>query len=190
MKYRESGMPDEQMWDNFFDPAKILSQLEVNSNANDFLDIGCGYGTFLFPAATLIKGTAIGVDVDRAMITNCVEKAEKEQKRNIRLIEGDVSDLNTQQKIKDITNTIDYISLFNILHCERPVELLKVITGILTDGGKVGVIHWNYNDTPRGPSMQIRPKPDDIIEWAKIAGLKEIKHVDLPPYHYGLVFSK
>jgi len=38
--------------------------------------------------------------------------------------------------------------------------------------------------------MEIRPKPEMIIKWALKAGLALDKHVDLPPYHYGLVFIK
>lgn len=42
---------------------------------------------------------------------------------------------------------IDYISLFNILHCESPVELLEKVYQLLRIGGRIGVIHWKYEDT-------------------------------------------
>jgi len=36
---------------------------------------------------------------------------------------------------------------------------------ILKIGGKAGLIHWNYDSTtPRGPSMDIRPKPIEMKE--------------------------
>ena len=43
MKYRESGMPANELWETFYDPLKILSLMEVNSTVKTFLDIGCGY---------------------------------------------------------------------------------------------------------------------------------------------------
>lgn len=85
---------------------------------------------------------------------------------------------------------ISYITLFNILHCEQPLGLLNVAYNILNTNGKIGVIHWNYEDTPRGLSMEIRPTPRIISEWAFKAGFALEKYVELPPYHYGMVFIK
>jgi hypothetical protein len=49
------------------------------------------------------------------------------------------------------------------------------------------VIHWRYGDTPRGPNLDIRPRPEQIVEWAE--GLElESGVIDLPPWHYGLSF--
>ena len=38
--------------------------------------------------------------------------------------------------------------------------------------------------------MDIRPTPDYIITWAADAGLYLERQVDLPPYHFGLIFRK
>lgn len=45
MKTRESGMPDEMMWDTFFDPEVILDSLGIKNVAGNIADLGCGYGT-------------------------------------------------------------------------------------------------------------------------------------------------
>ena len=52
MKTRESGMPDESMWDSFFDPPTVLAKLGLTDECRDVVDFGCGYGTFTIPAAT------------------------------------------------------------------------------------------------------------------------------------------
>jgi hypothetical protein len=39
----------------------------------------------------------------------------------------------------------------------------------------------------RGPTMDIRPSPEDIILWAAGAGLKRL---DLPPYHLEIPFHQ
>jgi SAM-dependent methyltransferase len=67
MKYRESGMPDEEMWNSFFDPEVILDLLDVTVGINGFLDIGCGYGTFLLAASKRVN-KAVGIDIDEQMI--------------------------------------------------------------------------------------------------------------------------
>jgi hypothetical protein len=36
--------------------------------------------------------------------------------------------------------------------------------------------------------MEIRPRPEQIVGWAKKTGLLEVEGpgIDLPPWHYGL----
>ncbi|MEA4826376.1 MAG: hypothetical protein VB130_07050, partial [Clostridium sp.] len=55
MKYRESGMPSEELWQSFFNPVDTLKQMGVEKNIRTLIDIGCGYGTFLIPAAKLVS---------------------------------------------------------------------------------------------------------------------------------------
>ena len=82
--------------------------------------------------------------------------------------------------------------LFNILHAENPVGLLREAFRILRPGGKAGVIHWNYDpSTPRGPDLSIRPRPEQCRAWMREAGCHlTLPFVDLPPFHYGLVGLK
>ena len=189
MKYRESGMPDEKMWDTFFNPLDVLDKMNINNEIEVLVDIGCGYGTFLISMAERVK-RAIGIDIDDNMISICKSKIEDNNIRNIDLLNGDISTAKTLNELEKYKGSVDYISLFNILHCEEPKELLENIFSLVKNNGKIGVIHWKYEDTPRGPSMDIRPRPDMIINWASNTGFKFEEKVDLPPYHYGLIFSK
>ena len=87
--------------------------------------------------------------------------------------------------------SVDYAMLFNILHIDHPEILLKESYRILRPEGKLGIIHWNYDaSTPRGPSMNIRPKPEQCISWATASGFSEPAQYDLKPYHYGIVMRK
>lgn len=190
MKYRESGMPSEQMWDTFFNPQRILNLMDIDKSVNTLLDIGCGYGTFLIPAANLVSGTVVGIDIESEMIDACKIKIREQDIANIDLICGDISTENTVIKLDKYKDAIDYVTLFNILHCEQPLYLLKNAYDIVNSNGKIGVIHWKYENTPRGPSMGIRPTSEMIIDWAAKAGLFLEKYVELPPYHFGLVFIK
>ena len=54
MKTRESGMPEEEMWREFFDPEAILQLLKLTSACRDVVEFGCGYGTFTIPAARIV----------------------------------------------------------------------------------------------------------------------------------------
>lgn len=190
MKYRESGMPSEELWQSFFNPENILKQMGVDKNIRNLIDIGCGYGTFILPAAELVSSNVIGIDVDENLIEICKYKIKEANILNVHLINGDISAEDTIEELKIYQSDIDYVTLFNILHCEKPLDLLKSVYDVLNKNGIVGVIHWINEETPRGPSMEIRPKPENIIEWALKVGFNLNKQLYLPPYHYGLVFEK
>ena len=63
MKYRESGMPSEQMWDTFFNPNEVLNKMGIDKQIRTLIDVGCGYGTFLLPIAERISTKVIGLDM-------------------------------------------------------------------------------------------------------------------------------
>jgi SAM-dependent methyltransferase len=173
MKIRDSGMPDETYWESLFDVPLVLSRLDIRQY-HDVAELGCGYGTFTVPIANAISGTLYTFDVEPDMIARTEERA---------------AGLRVVCEQRDVIEAgfgihVDAVLLFNILHCEQPIRLLCQAA---TAGRDVLVIHWRYGETPRGPSLAIRPKPEQIIEWAAQAGLEPIQGViDLPPWHYGL----
>jgi hypothetical protein len=81
--------------------------------------------------------------------------------------------------------------IFNLLHLEQPVDLLREAYRTLQDGGVLSVIHWRSDiPTPRGPSLAIRPTPEQCREWMAEAGFRAIESVDLQsccPFHFGLL---
>ncbi|WP_409304905.1 class I SAM-dependent methyltransferase [Peribacillus sp. SCS-155] len=176
MKYRQSGMPSDDTWEGFFDTQLVLKSLDITKDIKKFIDIGCGYGTFLIPASRIISGVAIGVDIDNWYLELCQKRVSDASIENIRLINGDISQLQD-----DSLKGADYVSLFNILHCEEPLALMKNAMSLLRDGGKIGIMHWKHTETPRGPSLDIRPKPETIIEWTGELSLSVIRQVELPP---------
>ncbi len=187
MKIRESGMPERQMWERFFDPAKILTTLGINSQTGDVAEFGCGYGTFTIPAAKIIKGKIYALDIEPDMIRITNEEAKKHGLNNVQAVMRDF--MAKGSGLPD--GSMDYVMLFNILHLEKPMILINEAKRILKEKGKLGIVHWNYDPTtPRGPSMDIRPKPEDCLKWAESIGFSESIRYDLKPYHYGIVLIK
>lgn len=188
MKVRDSGMPAEEMWESFFDPPAILKKLGINSRIQNVVEFGSGYGTFSLAAANIISGNLYAIDLEINMIELLRNKIVVNNISNINVIQRDFVTEGT-----GIENySIDYVMMFNILHAEEPEELLREAYRILRTGGKIGIIHWIYSsDTPRGPSLDMRPKPEQCIEWLMDSGYRVNKKViDLPPYHYGLIAKK
>jgi len=185
MKIRESGMPPEETWQTYFRPAETLETLRLVRDTANIVDLGCGYGTFTIPAARITTGTVHAFDLDPSMIEETRRRAETAGCLNINLCLRDFVAAGTG--LAD--SFADYLMLFNLLHAEHPEQLLKESVRILRSGGLLAIMHWNHDpETPRGPSMGIRPRPEDCIRWAGAAGFTILAdHIDLPPYHYGIV---
>ena len=187
MKVRESGMPEEKTWDGFFSPSRILKRMGINKKVKDAVDFGCGYGTFTIPTARMICGKVYAIDIESEMIEETKRKVRKDRLSNVETILRDF--ISDGSGLKD--ESVDYVMLFNILHTKEPEKLLREAYRILRNGGKLGIIHWNYDSaTPRGPPMEIRPKPEQCIKWATNSGFNHPIKYDLKPYHYGIVMEK
>jgi SAM-dependent methyltransferase len=189
MKTRESGMPSEEMWQGFFDVQTVLRKLGLTAACRNVVDFGCGYGTFTIPAARIASGVVYALDIEPEMVelTRCKAKAACLNNIEVRqrdfVVEG--------SGLPD--TTVDYAMLFNILHAEERTMLLQEAWRVLKEGGKLAIIHWNHDpSTPRGPTMNIRPRPEDCRSWAEQIGFELLPPglIDLPPYHYGFVFRR
>ena len=188
MKLRESGMPDEAYWETLFDVPLILDRLGIHHPLRDVVELGCGYGTFTLPVAQRISGVLTTFDIEPAMVERTRQRAAQAGVGNVLPVVGDAfADGFGEPASKDAC------LLFNILHCEQPVRLLTEAARVVRPSGYVHVIHWRYDPaTPRGPAMDIRPRPEDIVNWAAEAGLLASLEgvLDLPPWHYGIRFQR
>jgi SAM-dependent methyltransferase len=188
-KVRESGMPEEELWSSFFDVERILDSMLVNSEIFDAADFGCGYGTFTIPAAKRIRGILYALDIEPEMLGTVDLKAHNEGLTNVRTTLTDL--LREGSSLRN--ESVDYVMLFNLLHSEDPLILLREAFRVLRVKGRVGIIHWIRDaSTPRGPPLEIRPTVEQCVEWCRQAGFRASSalSMDLKPYHFGLVISK
>jgi SAM-dependent methyltransferase len=186
MKVRDSGMPDEGLWEQLFDVELILDRLGM-SGLTDVAELGCGYGTFTVPVAERITGTLRTYDLDEAMVARTRERAAGAGLANVVAERRDV----LERGFGLPARSQDGCLLFNILHHDEPVAMISAAAEIVRPEGRVFVIHWRHDsETPRGPDLSIRPRPEEIVAWATLAGLRCLRGVrDLPPWHYGLVLT-
>ena len=188
MKGRESGMPEEAYWATFFDPVAALDQLLIQGGSlGDIVEFGCGFGTFTLLAARRTGGIVTALDIEPEMVEVVRQKANIEQRDNIR---PEVRDFVADGTGLE-TASQGHAMIFNLLHLENPVALLREAHRVLGAGGVLSVIHWRSDiATPRGPSLEIRPAPEQCRAWMQEAGFKAIRSVDLQascPYHFGLL---
>jgi SAM-dependent methyltransferase len=184
MFLRESGMPPQVYWETLFDVSLILDAFGFGPATRDVAELGCGYGTFTLPLARRICGTVHTLDIDAAMVAATTRRAAEAGLTNV------------QPALRDVladgfgrpAGSCYAALLFNILHAEEPVALLRAARDVVRPGGLVAVIHWRSDiTTPRGPSLVIRPRPEQITAWATEAGLEpDGSDFLLPRWHYGL----
>lgn len=187
MKGRESGMPDESYWESFFDPDRFVEAILSSIEIVDVVEFGCGYGTFTLPVARHASGVVHALDIDVDSVERVGERAAVSDLGNIRAM---VTDFVADGTGLD-AGSQDHAMVWNLLHIEDPVALLREARRVLRPGGTLSVVHWRSDiPTPRGPSLAIRPTPDQCAAWMLEAGFGTVASVDLrdsAPYHFGLL---
>lgn len=191
MKGRESGMPDENYWDSFFDADCIVTKLDcAKSKTENVVEFGSGYGTFTLPLAKKTSGTVYALDIEDDLVSRLRNKASANRLFNINAQLRDFIAEGTGLP----NQSVDHAMAYNILHIEHPIPLLKEAFRVLKPGGAISIIHWKHDPfTPRGPSMSIRPRPEQCRTWAEEAGFKFLRDQDLSAccqYHYGMVLLR
>lgn len=188
MKVRESGMPPRDYWETLLDVPRILDAFGFDADTGDVAEVGCGYGTFTLPLAHRIRGIVHAFDLEPEMIAITEKRAAAASVSNVRARARDV----ITEGFDAMPESCGACLLFNILHGENPHALLRAARDVVQTNGLVAVIHWRSDIvTPRGPSLDIRPKPEQIIAWSSSAGLTcETPVLDLPPWHFGLALRR
>ena len=189
MKVRDSGMPEAGYWESLFAVPLILDRMGVTPPVRDLAEFGCGYGTFTLPAARRIAGTLHAIDIDEEVMGMVRGRAAAAGIGNIEFRRRDFIAEGTG--LPDAS--VDYVMLFNILHHERPSEITREARRILRPGGQAGAIHWIWSaGTPRGPALDIRPKPEALMSLLRDSGFVPASGppIALPPWHYGVLALK
>lgn len=187
-KARESGMPDEAQWASFFDPEGALDRLlRRGGDCGDMVEFGCGYGTFTLPAARRTTGVVTALDIEPDMVACARKRAAAAGLANIRAVLRDfVADGSGLA-----AGSQSQAMIFNLLHLENPLALLREARRVLRPGGIVSVMHWRSDiPTPRGPPLAMRPTLEQCREWLIEVGLENPQAVDLQPscpHHFGLI---
>jgi len=187
MKGRESGMPDEAYWMSFFKAEVTIDRLLGSAVQGNVIEFGCGYGSFTVPAARRTTGQLTALDIEPEMVDCVRQKATAFDLPNIQTEVRDFVAHGTGVEAGSQAHAM----IFNLLHLEHPVSLLREAYRTLQDGGVLSVIHWRSDiPTPRGPSLAIRPTPGQCRGWMAEAGFHTIESVDLQsccPFHFGLL---
>lgn len=197
-RFPATGMPDGDWWQALWpDPEGILRRLGIDFGTT-VLDLCCGDGHFTSPMAHIVGGIGrvMALDLDGALIEQAKARAAKDgiQPSAIRWLECDASGLSDK-----LPSQPDYVFIANTFHgVPDKTQMARDVFNATKPGGQFAIVNWHHrsrNDTtvlgePRGPATNMRMTPDAVMEAVLPAGFKLHGVVELPPYHYGIVFDK
>jgi hypothetical protein len=94
---------------------------------------------------------------------------------------------------------VDFVFMANAFHGvpDRP-RLARAVRETLKTNGRFAIVNWHQRSReetvilgePRGPKTELRLSPEQTIQSVEAGGLKFADLVEIPPYHYGVVFKQ
>ncbi|MBL4693527.1 MAG: class I SAM-dependent methyltransferase [Magnetovibrio sp.] len=191
--------PSDEDWRQALwpDPEAMMRSLGIDFGVS-VLDLCCGDGHFTSTIAHIVGGIGrtMAVDIDPQLLDLAKQRAENAgiPAQAIRWLELDAKDL-----VEQLPSTPNYVLLANSFHSiEDRQQLARNVFNILKPGGQFAIVNWHHRlreDTtvlgePRGPKTNLRFTPEQVMDEVLPVGFNLHGVVDLPPYHYGILFDK
>ena len=186
-------MPDADWWQALWpDPAKVLAEMGVEPGMVA-VDLCCGDGLFTVPLARIAK-RVYAIDIDPAILNRARARVAEAHAVNCEFVVADAMVVNAV-----VSEPVDYVFLANTFHGVPDQRgLARAVAASLKPKGQFGIINWHRRHReetvvlvqPRGPKTEMRMEANDVAAIVKPAGLLLNRTVELPPYHYGVVFQK
>ncbi len=190
--FEGTEMPTAGWWPLLWpDPAGVLAAMGVVAGM-DAVDLCCGDGWFTAPMTTVAR-PVVAIDLDPRFLDMARVRVAAVGATNCVFVEGDAYDVASL-----VPFTVDYVLMGNAFHgVPEPERLGLTVLRVLKPGGSFGVINWHKRPReatvvmgePRGPRTELRLSPQETASRLASAGLKLVRFVELPPYHYGTVFG-
>src|SRR5579863_9233398 len=114
-------MPAVEQWESYFDAAGVLDSLGCREAIGDVVEFGCGYGTFTIPLAQRTVGWVFALDIDPLMVATTTERVQHARLKNVIVEHRDF----VAQGCGRESESASWALLFDILHIEDPINLLK-----------------------------------------------------------------
>jgi ubiquinone/menaquinone biosynthesis C-methylase UbiE len=185
-------MPTAGWWEALWpDPAAVLTSVGLRPGIVA-IDLCSGDGWFTLQIAKVAQHVT-AIDIDPALLEVARHRLTEGGFGNCECLHGDAYD------VAKLAGPADFIFMANAFHGvpDRP-RLAAAVRQALNVGGVFAIVNWHSRpreDTtvlgePRGPKTELRIAPEETIKPVESAGLKLIKLIDVPPYHYAGVFTR
>ncbi len=174
--------PERAKWQK---PDEVVRALNLKPGET-VVDIGAGTGYFTrrFASAVGPTGTAIGVDIEPAMVDYMKADVKKLRLSNYeaRLSKPDDPEL--------APHSADLIFFCDVLHhVDHRLAYLRKLKPALKPGGHVVVIDFKKQTLPVGPPPADKISREDMIGEFRTAGYRLVSEHHFLPYQYFLEFE-
>jgi ubiquinone/menaquinone biosynthesis C-methylase UbiE len=185
-------MPTAGWWEALWpDPASVLSAVGLRPGM-DVIDLCSGDGWFTLQMAKVARHVS-AIDIDPNLLEVARHRLQESGIGNCSFIAGNAYD------IAKLAGPADFVFMANAFHgVPDHARLAQAVKNAIKTDGSFAIVNWHKRprqDTPilgepRGPKTELRMSPEETIKSVDGCGLKFIKTVEVPPYHYGAVFRR
>ncbi|MFC6785744.1 class I SAM-dependent methyltransferase [Halobaculum halobium] len=195
MRFTNTRQPDWDWWSRLWPtPGETLRNLGL-SPGDALAEIGCGNGYFALPAARITAPAPVyAVDIDEGLLAELDRLAGRHEVDTLHTVHGDARSLPDH-----LPESVDVALIANTFHgVDDPEAFVAGVVDALAADGRFVVLNWHDRPreettvagAPRGPPTDLRISPDETAELVEAASdLRAVDRVNVPPYHYGLVFE-
>jgi SAM-dependent methyltransferase len=191
--FEGTEMPDAGWWEALWcDPAAVLSAVGIKPDM-EVIDLCSGDGWFTLQIAKIARHV-VAIDIERNLLDVARRRLTESGATNCDFVEGGAYHL-----AKLAPRPADFVFLANAFHGvpDQP-RLGRAVREALKPGGRFAIVNWHQRrreettilGEPRGPRTELRMSPERTMEAVGATGLKFLLVVEVPPYHYGLVFER
>jgi len=163
----------------FMDPEAVWGVLAMQPGGT-LVDVGAGLGFYAIPfARKLGSGTVYACDQSAEMLEHLRGEIAREGAANVTPVQTE------EVKIPLPDGVADRVLMSNLHHeLDHPQESLAECRRLLKAGGKIVIVDWKPEPTPKGPPAEVRIPPATVQAQLASAGFREIAEHALLPYHY------
>jgi SAM-dependent methyltransferase len=191
--FQGTEMPNAEWWQALWpDPAGVATAVGI-APGMEVIDLCSGDGWFTLPIAKIALHV-IAIDIDEALLDVARGRLTKAGVTNFLFCSGDAHQLVTLAE-----RSVDFVFMANSFHGvpDRP-HLALAVHDVLKSGGRFAVVNWHQRPReqttvfgePRGPRTELRLAPEQTVRDVEAGGLKLVRIVEIPPYHYGAIFGR
>jgi SAM-dependent methyltransferase len=191
--FQGTEMPTGGWWQALWpDPAGVIAAVGVKPGM-EVIDLCSGDGWFTCPIAQIARHV-VAIEINPDILEGARRRLAKTEMANCDFVAGDANALPALVQFP-----ADFVFMANAFHGvpDQP-RLACAVCSTLKLGGQFAIVNWHrrpreetrFLGEPRGPTDELRLSPETTIQAVEPSGLKFGRLIELPPYHYGVVFLK
>ena len=190
--FQGTEMPTAGWWEALWpDPPGVLAAVGLRSGM-DVIDLCSGDGWFTLQIAKVVRQVT-AIDIDPNLLEVAKHRLMESGMNNCKFTSGDA------YEIAKLAGPADFVFMANAFHgVPDRARLATAVGAALKPDGQFAIVNWHRRPReetpilgePRGPKTELRMAPEETIKSVEAGGLKLAKLVEIPPYHYGVVFQR